>query len=264
MTDDINSQSQLVDFIEGYIKAFPGEEEAIKSIFKEATSLDYTKELPPDLWLLVKDHPHRLLALDAYDAITMPVYTFDLNAAEVVDLLTLKGIQRDEATKIIEYRNANGFFTSLDQIEEVKGLSTETINLIIDSEFDPEYFEGLSIPDLTFSALLTTPLKSLIFRLLAYFVIIFGSIYFFFLKKQKFSGKKQIFLSLRYLFQWILFVIAGLIFIVLSEQAWMFLFVMMVLIMGINLIIHRKNRAEMWRSLYATGLMGLLILFSIV
>ncbi len=264
MTDDSFSQSQLIDFMEGYISAFPFEEVAIKDLFKEVTHLDYTCKLPPDLWLLIKDHPHRLLALDPYDAITMPVYTFDINAAEVADLLTIKGIQKDDALKIINYRKTKGFFTSLDQIKEIGGLSTEAINLIIDSEFDAEYFEGLSVPDLTFSALLTTPLKSLLFRTFAYFILIFGMIFGFFLVKQKLSGKKVSLLMLRCLLQWILFVLAGLIFVVLSDQAWLFLLIMFAIVIGINLIIHRKKKAKMWRSLFASTLMALLILISII
>ncbi len=264
MTDEDYSQSQLIDFIEGYISAFPSEEAGIKSVFKEVLNLEYTNELPPDLWLMIKDHPHRMLVLDPYDAITMPIYTFDINAAEVTDLLTIKGIQKNEAIQIIDYRKANGFFTSLGQLKEIEGLSNGSFNLILASDFDQEYMEGLTIPDLTFSALLTTPLKALLLKTLAYFALIFGLIYGLFLFRQKLSFKKLLLTSLRYLLLFILFVLAGLIFIVLSDQAWMFLVVMLVLIMGINLLIHRKNKMKMWRSLFATGLMGLLILLSIV
>ena len=69
---------------------------------------------------------------------------------------------------------------------------------------------------------------------------------------------------LRCLLQWILFVLAGLIFVVLSDQAWLFLLIMFAIVIGINLIIHRKKKAKMWRSLFASTLMALLILISII
>ena len=263
MGDENYSQSQLIDFMEGYISAFPSEEDGIKKIFKEVTYLNYTRELPPDLWIMVKDHPHRLLVLDPYDAITMPVYTFDINASEVVDWLTIKGIQKEDAIKIIEYRKANGFFTSLNQIEQVDGLSDESVEKILNSEFDPEYMEDITIPDLTLSALLTTPLKVLLLRALAWFVLIFSTVYLFFFRKQKLSGKKLILTGLRYFFFWILLVLAGLILVVLGEQAWMFLLVLFFLIAVSNILIHRKNKMKIWRSLYVTVLMSLIILYSI-
>ena len=110
MSSENTSESEFVDFMDGYIRAFPSEELAIKKIFKEVTGLEYANDLPPELWLLIKNHSHRLLVPDSYGAITLPVYTFDLNASEVEDLLTIKGLQKEEALRIIEYRKANGFF----------------------------------------------------------------------------------------------------------------------------------------------------------
>ena len=264
MTDKDFSQSQLVDFVEGYSRAFPSEEDGIRRVFKDATQLDYTNELPPDLWLMVKNHPHRMLVLDAYNAITMPVYTFDVNAGEEEDWLTIKGIQKEEAARIIDYRNANGFFTSLDQIKQIDGLSSETVNQILESEFDEEYFEGLTIPDLTFSALLTKPLLKLLLRSLTYFALIFGLVYGFFLFRQKLSFRKLLFIGFRYLILWILFVLAGLIFVVMTEQAWIFLLLLCCIIIGLSILIFRKNKPKMWPPLFATVLMGLLIFVSIL
>jgi len=264
MTDDHNSQSQLIDFIEGYKSAFPDEEEEIESLFKEATQLEYTSSLPPDLWLLVKGHSHRLLVLDAYGALTIPFYTFDLNAAEVADLLTVKGVAEEEAGRIIDYRNSHGFFTSLEQINDIGNISDETRSRIINSRFDATVFEGLTIPDLTFTALLTAPLKSLVLRLLICYILIFGSLYLFFLRKRGLSTNQLILTALIYFIFWIFFVVAGLVFVVVSNQPWLFMLVLFVLSAGINSLIYRKNRLKIFRSLYLTALMTAIILFSVI
>ncbi len=264
MSGDTTSGSEFVDFMDGYIRAFPSEELAIMKIFKEATGLEYTNDLPPELWLLVKNHSHRMLVPDAYGAITLPVYTFDLNASEADDLLTIKGLQKDEALRIIEYRKANGFFTDLNQIKEIEGISNESIELILNSGYDEKYMEEVSMPELNFMALFVAPLKYLIFRIMAYFVVVIGLIYFFFLRKEKPSLKRILSISLIYLLQWIVFVFGGLIFVTLSGHPWHFLILLSVFFLLMNVLINRKDKVKRNRSCFATCLMGILILISLV
>lgn len=264
MSSENATGSEFVDFMDGYIRAFPSEELAIKKIFKEVTDLEYTNDLPPELWLLVKNHLHRMIVPDPYGAITLPIYTFDLNASEVEDLLTVKGLQKEEALRIIEYRKANGFFNNFNQIKEIEDLSIESIKLILNSEFDEKYMEEVSMPELNIMSLLVTPLKHLIFRLMAYFIIVIALIYFFFLRKENPSIKRILSISLIYLFQWIVFVLSGLIFVTLSGSPWQFLTLMSVFFLLMNGLIYRKNKVKRNRSLFATCLMGLLVLISLV
>lgn len=264
MSDTNSSNSEFINFIEGYILAFPSEEKAVKRIFKEVTNLEYTNKLPPDLWLLVKDHAHRLLVIDPYGGLTLPIYTFDLNASEIEDLLTIKGITREEAIKIIEYRKANGFFTSLNQIKGVEGISEASINQILNCKFDQEYVKDLVMPELSFKSLIITPLKQLIFRTLAYFVLILGIIFLFFFRREKPSFSSLFGILLKYLFQWILFVLAGLTFAVTTDQTWQFLILLVVFCALINVFIYRKSKKKRRRSIFVTALMGLFVLFSIV
>lgn len=51
----------------------------------------------------------------------------DLNLADSTDLVTLKGIGKTFASRIIKYRTALGGFHSLDQLNEIYGLKPETI-----------------------------------------------------------------------------------------------------------------------------------------
>lgn len=258
------SGSEFVDFIEGYIRAFPSEEVSIKKIFKEATGLEYTLDLPPQLWLLVKNYSHRILVPDPFGAITLPVYSFDLNAAELEDLLTIKGLQKEDAFRIIEFRKANGFFNNLNQIKEIEGISNESIELILNSEFDEKYMEEVSMPTLNFMSLIETPLKHLIFRLMAYFIVIIGIIYFFFLRKENPSIKRILSIALFYLFQWTLFVLSGLIFATISGNPWQFITLMSVFFLLMNGLIYRRTKVKRNRSLFATCTMGLLVLISLI
>ncbi|MCP3928310.1 MAG: helix-hairpin-helix domain-containing protein [Bacteroidetes bacterium] len=264
MSSENTTRSEFIDFMDGYIRAFPSEELAIKKIFKDVTDLEYTSNLPPELWLLVKNHSHRMLVPDSYGAITIPVYTFDLNASEVEDLLTIKGLKNEDAIKIIEHRKANGFFNDLNQIKKIEDLSNESIELILNSEFDEKYMEEVSMPELNILPLIVTPLKHLIFRLMAYFVVIFGLIYLLFLRKEKPAIKRTLSISLIYLSQWIVFVLGGLIFVTLSGNPWQFLALMSVFFLFLNVLFNRKTKIKRNRSLFATCLMGLLVLLSLV
>ncbi|MFS0489665.1 ComEA family DNA-binding protein [Leadbetterella byssophila] len=55
------------------------------------------------------------------------IIAMDLNLADSTDLVTLKGIGKTFASRIIKYRTALGGFHSLDQLNEIYGLKPETI-----------------------------------------------------------------------------------------------------------------------------------------
>ncbi|MCD6040207.1 MAG: comEA [Gammaproteobacteria bacterium] len=46
----------------------------------------------------------------------------DLNTATVEDLSKISGLTKAKATKIVKYRDANGNFSSVDDLKKVKGL----------------------------------------------------------------------------------------------------------------------------------------------
>jgi len=134
-----NAQNaQLIDFIEGYLKEFPSEASRVKTIFKSALGLDYSPAVPPPLWLMAKSHAHRLLVFDPYGTITVPFYTFDLNAAEAEDILTLGHLSRSEAEMVVSHRDANGFFTSLEELSTIPGLDPSTREKMLASALDED------------------------------------------------------------------------------------------------------------------------------
>ncbi|PJG58312.1 ComEA family DNA-binding protein [Aeromonas cavernicola] len=51
----------------------------------------------------------------------------DINAATLVELMTLKGIGEKKAQAIVDYREKQGKFTSVDQLADVNGIGPVTI-----------------------------------------------------------------------------------------------------------------------------------------
>jgi len=51
----------------------------------------------------------------------------DLNSATAQDLQALKGVGPAKAKAIIEYRDKNGPFKSVDELDKVKGFSAKTV-----------------------------------------------------------------------------------------------------------------------------------------
>jgi competence protein ComEA len=57
----------------------------------------------------------------------------DLNTANIEDLMTISGIMRERAQKIIEYRENNGPFKSWDDVRHIPGFSDDLVDLMRES-----------------------------------------------------------------------------------------------------------------------------------
>ncbi len=264
-----NSQkSQLTDFIDGYMDAFPEEESTVREIFREALGMDYSNALPPPLWILVKDYSHRLLVFDPFDAITVPLYTFDLNAAEKEDLLTIQGISSEVAQEIIKYREDNGYFTSLEQLEEIPGLPEESVNNIVSAKFNDSYFEealGAFDQNLSISALIVSPLKHIFTRSSIYFLFIFGILYFSMIKALKLTNKKIIGILVKYFLLWNLLVFSGLFGVLFfGGNVLLSMLISFLSIALLSILFYRKKKIELKRTLIFLGMTSFLIFASVV
>ncbi|MDR0665252.1 MAG: helix-hairpin-helix domain-containing protein [Helicobacteraceae bacterium] len=56
----------------------------------------------------------------------------NINTADAKELSSLKGIGTVKAEAIIEWRNANGSFKSIDELTQVKGIGEKTLEAIKD------------------------------------------------------------------------------------------------------------------------------------
>ncbi len=57
----------------------------------------------------------------------------DINMATVEELDTIKGIGMSTAEKIVKYREENGPFDSVEELANISGIGTETINEMRDN-----------------------------------------------------------------------------------------------------------------------------------
>jgi len=87
-----------------------------------------------------------------------PASPIDINRADSVNLLPLPGIGPVFAGRIIRYRDLLGGYASVNQLQEVYGMSRETIDLITDRiVFDTTVLDKLDLNSATFRELLRHP-----------------------------------------------------------------------------------------------------------
>lgn len=258
-----SGSAQSLDFLEGYCRAFPEEKEAMEQVFQNAFSESH-RYLPPEVWLMAKGHEHRLLLLDAFGAITVPVYTFDLNRAEPEDLLTLPGITEQDAKSILKHRRKHGFFHSLADAAAAAGLSAEGQAALRAAAFDQPYFDALPEPQLDITALLITPVKRLLLHALPYLAAIWLLVFVLSREERPLSYKALAGRAVGYALLWLLFVTAGLGTLVVSSRplTWFLPFLALTLLLAV--VIYRKKPGALRRSLAAIGAMGLLVGYSLV
>jgi len=62
-----------------------------------------------------------------FSVVTVAEEKIDLNSATVEEIATLNNIGLKKAEKIVEYRQSNGQFESIDDLKNVKGIGSVTI-----------------------------------------------------------------------------------------------------------------------------------------
>ena len=78
------------------------------------TEIEYVE--PEDMEAYIREHYGSL------DSLTGSVEKFDLNTVTEEQLMTIPGIGKSYATRILEYRELIGGFTQVEQLAEVEGV----------------------------------------------------------------------------------------------------------------------------------------------
>jgi len=123
------STPPIFQFIEGYLREYPTEEQIVKAIWKEASGLDYSAESAMELWVVnpkAKFIPWVMSSFGPKQA----EYPFDLNAADSVDLICISGFKPADVPVWLEARKQKGGFSSLQEASSVPGLSNESVNAL--------------------------------------------------------------------------------------------------------------------------------------
>jgi hypothetical protein len=255
---------QLTDFIEGYMKEFPDEGPQVAALFQELTGAPFDPDPRPSLWYMSQTHSHRVLALDALDAITIPVYTFDINAADDIDLLTIGGISQDEASIIVQYRTDHGFFNTYAEVESIPGLTDHAREVLAGSQIDKTALEGLFTEDLKLGPLLRAPFIHLLEQATLWFIPIAGLIYVTTVRKRKLSVKGLLGTGVSYFFMWLLLVLAGAVLSIINGNTWMVFACFGTLYLVPGLVILRKRADRAGTFLLASVLMLAVIGYSLI
>jgi len=88
------------------------------------SKLVFASILSCSTFFVYSEQPIKPVVTDKSDVISI-IY---LNKANEQSLISLIGIGRNKAAAIIEYRKANGNFTAVDQLLNVKGIGKNILN----------------------------------------------------------------------------------------------------------------------------------------
>jgi len=257
-----SDRAQLMDFIDGYIAEFPDEVPVLLNIYKDLAGEDYTNTLPPPLWMMVKDYDHPVLVMDPYGAVTVPVYTFDLNAAGIPDLMTIPGFDRLTAAKVLEYRDQKGLFRSFEEIRDINGLDNSLRELLLEHRLDAEYFNSFPEESISITSLIIKPLVNLFIKAMLFFIPL-GILTILMFYKHKKTG--QIILKIvKTLALWLLLLIAGLAAVILSGSPAFVMAGVAIVYLSIVAVIYRKKRELLTRNLAISLLMNGLVIYSLL
>ena len=260
-------KSQFADFLEGYIQLYPDEKDTVIAIYEKVLGLPYTLELPPPIWILVKDYDHRMVVFDPYDAITIPVYTFDLNAAEEEDLLTLDNVGKEDARRIIDYRETNGLFNQISELNKIPDVEAESIEAILQNRMDDAYFESFMEgfqPELSLKSLIIKPVKHIMLRSLLFFTLVVVVLLVISDKHKEKRISHVIWLLIRYLFLYYLLIFTGLVLVVTMDQPVRTFLIITAILLGLVLLIFRGKPIPRLRSVVALLAMCILMAISLI
>lgn len=272
-----DDKPQLIQFVSGYIKEYPEERERLLSIFKESTGYEFTEECAPEIWC-ISNSEHINLIFDQFGGARYPFYMFNINTCEKEDLQRVKGISKSDAEAIIAYRNKVKGFKSSEELLNINGISSKTIELLKESTNKEEIeritnsIDPINI-EKSFSNIFLANIIHLGFRFILWFII-FSIIYNFIPIKNDITDKKKIFkLMVKSFFKLLFYVLAGFIAtgvssnIMVGNQNLNPIIIFLIFIgicQVITLLIIRKDKLKVKRSVVSTLIMLPIIIYSLI
>lgn len=257
-------EAQLKAFIDGYVQSFPEEKETVLRIFQSVTGHDYPPALPPELWLQVDGYEHRVLVLDAWGALTVPVYTFNLNAAEEADLMTVPGMSAEDARRIIAYRDAQGGLPDLETLRHIPGLTPATAGRILQYRMKPAAAGGPEEPELSIGGFIGAVLKKFLLGVLLYSGIAAGVVWLLYRRRMPVQWKKMLRFVLGYVCYGLFLTLAALFTAIVVQQAAPVFAGFLLAVAAVAFLLFFRKRQALRETLVFTALMGGAVLLSLV
>ena len=272
-----NDKPQLIQFVSGYIKEYPEERERLLSIFKDSTGYEFTEECAPEIWC-ISNSEHINWIFDQFGGARYPCYIFNINTCEKEDLQRIKGVSKNDSAAIILYRDKVKGFKSSEELLNIDGISSNTIEILIKSTSKDEIERitkniDKSNKGKSISNIFLANMVHLGFRFILWFII-FSIVYHFIIIKNHVKDRKQIFeLMVKKFFKLIFYVLAGFIATGVSSNIMVgnknlnpiLLFLIFIGICeAITLLIIRKDKLKVKRSVISTLMMMSIIIYSLI
>ncbi len=258
----VSIQSQLLDFVEGYLALNPGEREVVTRVFMDATGLEYPLDPGPELWVTNPDHEHGVLVMDQTGALAVPYYTFNLNAATEADLMTFDWIDQEEARQVIRFIRTKGPLQDYASLRKVPGLRPETAELIANHRFDPAYFENMEDDgfSLSLNTLFYSFLKQFLLHGLYYGIAATAAgMLMLFAMKYGVSWKQALGLMLRFFLLLLLAAVA----VVMAPAPALYFGAIAVLVVVVGVLV-KKGKENKFRFAWTSLPMILLLIYALI
>lgn len=251
----------LSDFMESYLKHFPQETVYLKSCWETASGHSYIGPAPPEVWVTNQKFSFNPAALGPFGP-SVPFYSFNLNTADTVDLMTFDRIDRTDAEKIIAWRLQNNGFKSLDDVGQTPGVDPEKLATITRSGYDDQKTVDHSYHHSSMAQYLIYPLVHLMKMTLLWFVIL-GIIYAVALSKYASVVPTPRRLALL-LLKLLMFVVVALAIKTLTAKLILYMLLFTLAVVAINYFTNRRKGTRLlWMSLASTTVIGLVMLYSL-
>lgn len=272
-----NDKPQLIQFVSGYIKEYPEERERLLSIFKESTGYEFTEECAPEIWC-ISNSEHINMIFDQFGGVKYPVYMFNINTCEKEDLERIKGISKSDAEAIILYREKVNCFKSREELLNMDGISSNTMEVLNKSTSKDEIERitrsiNTSNMEKGLSNIFIANLMHLGVRFVLWFIV-FSIVYHFIFIKNYVKDKKKIFkLMIKNFFKLLFYVLAGFIATGISSKIMVgdkilnpitIFLIFIGICEAITLLIIRKDKLKVKRSVVSTLMMLAIIIYSLI
>lgn len=250
----------LSGFMEAYVKKFPQETVYLNSCWETASGHPFHGPAPAEIWVTNKEFSFNPHAMGPFGP-SVPYYTFNINTADTVDLMTFNELDRADAEKILAWRIQNNGFSTLEDVGKTPGVDPAKLAAITRSGYEVSTIDEQKTGNSSWVQFLLYPIVHLLKMTLLWFIIL-GIIYAVAMAKYASlipTPRRLAMLLLKLL----MFVVVALLIKILSSKLifWMLLFTLVVL--AVNYLVNRKKGKLMWVSMASTATIGLVMLYSL-
>lgn len=257
------NDAPIVQFLNGYMAEFPSERAKVLSIYACLVGRPYDYATPSQVWLMAKNYSHSALLIDQSGTSNIPFYAFNLNAADAIDLQTIKGLDDADAQRIVSWRDSHGYFISLDAAAKVPGLSDVGIAALKNAAYNAEIAERSNSSRHNFKNILMSLVGIYLLRALGYLALAWLLILVWFrditIRRGAWRMGSYMVNTVVTFLLYLLFVLMA---IITFSPPWVVMVCLSAIITGIAMFVYRKSGDKRRRALAFNAVMLLMVIYS--